>query len=101
MFYNNVYGKGNCLDRLLNCKATGDNAIVSKQYSPITCYALRSAILAEGYNDLQWHLVRGGQATYANIETRSPRYTKRPQASTTDPPPPPNSAKPPTPSAPT
>ncbi|KAI1828291.1 Alpha/Beta hydrolase protein [Xylaria intraflava] len=27
MFYNNVYGKGNCLDRLINCKNTGDNAI--------------------------------------------------------------------------
>ncbi|TRX88425.1 hypothetical protein FHL15_010681 [Xylaria flabelliformis] len=29
MFYNNVYGKGNCLDRLQDCKNTGDNAICS------------------------------------------------------------------------
>ncbi|KAI1434371.1 alpha/beta-hydrolase [Xylaria sp. CBS 124048] len=27
MFFNNLYGKGNCLDRLLNCKATGDNDV--------------------------------------------------------------------------
>ncbi|KAI1151556.1 Alpha/Beta hydrolase protein [Nemania diffusa] len=27
MFYNNLYGKGNCYDRLLDCKRTGDNAI--------------------------------------------------------------------------
>ncbi|KAK5627995.1 hypothetical protein RRF57_003710 [Xylaria bambusicola] len=27
MFYNNLYGKGNCLDRLQHCKDTGDNAI--------------------------------------------------------------------------
>ncbi|GAP91086.1 putative serine carboxypeptidase [Rosellinia necatrix] len=27
MFYNNLYGKGNCLDRLNHCKASGDNAI--------------------------------------------------------------------------
>ncbi|KAH8165907.1 hypothetical protein CIB48_g2308, partial [Xylaria polymorpha] len=29
MFYNNLYGKGNCLDRLRDCKNTGDNAICS------------------------------------------------------------------------
>ncbi|KAI0147198.1 alpha/beta-hydrolase [Xylariaceae sp. FL1272] len=29
MFYNNLYGKGNCYDRLLDCKATGNNAICS------------------------------------------------------------------------
>ncbi|KAI0481773.1 Alpha/Beta hydrolase protein [Xylaria cf. heliscus] len=29
MFYNNLYGKGNCLDRLQDCKNTGDNAICS------------------------------------------------------------------------
>ncbi|KAI8627318.1 Alpha/Beta hydrolase protein [Xylariaceae sp. FL1651] len=27
MFYNNLYGKGNCLDRLLDCKARGDNTV--------------------------------------------------------------------------
>ncbi|KAI3336299.1 alpha/beta-hydrolase [Xylariaceae sp. AK1471] len=27
MFYNNVYGKGNCLDQLLACKASGNNAV--------------------------------------------------------------------------
>ncbi|KAI1350522.1 Alpha/Beta hydrolase protein [Xylaria sp. FL0043] len=27
MFYNNVYGKGNCLDKLRDCKRTGDNSI--------------------------------------------------------------------------
>ncbi|KAI0110435.1 Alpha/Beta hydrolase protein [Nemania sp. FL0031] len=27
MFYNNLYGKGNCYDRLQDCKRTGDNAI--------------------------------------------------------------------------
>ncbi|KAI0405438.1 Alpha/Beta hydrolase protein [Xylaria palmicola] len=26
-FYNNLYGKGNCIDRLNDCKRTGDNAI--------------------------------------------------------------------------
>jgi hypothetical protein len=35
MFYNNLYGKGNCLDRLQDCKDTGDNAVVSKYYSCI------------------------------------------------------------------
>ncbi|KAI1075357.1 alpha/beta-hydrolase [Whalleya microplaca] len=30
MFYNNVYGPGNCLDQLLECQATGDNAICNK-----------------------------------------------------------------------
>ncbi|KAI1170071.1 Alpha/Beta hydrolase protein [Nemania sp. FL0916] len=29
MFYNNLYGKGNCLDRLLDCKRTTDNAVCS------------------------------------------------------------------------
>ncbi|KAI0201334.1 Alpha/Beta hydrolase protein [Astrocystis sublimbata] len=29
MFYNNLYGKGNCLDRLQDCKRTGDNAVCS------------------------------------------------------------------------
>ncbi|KAI1419801.1 Alpha/Beta hydrolase protein [Xylaria sp. FL1777] len=27
MFFNNLYGKGNCLDRLQDCKNTGDNAV--------------------------------------------------------------------------
>ncbi|KAI1275085.1 Alpha/Beta hydrolase protein [Xylaria sp. FL0933] len=27
MFYNNVYGKGNCLDKLRDCKRTGDNSV--------------------------------------------------------------------------
>ncbi|KAI0971235.1 Alpha/Beta hydrolase protein [Xylaria arbuscula] len=27
MFYNNLYGKGNCIDRLQTCKDTGDNTI--------------------------------------------------------------------------
>jgi len=30
MFYNNLYGQGNCLDRLLHCRASGDNAAVSE-----------------------------------------------------------------------
>ncbi|KAI0908805.1 Alpha/Beta hydrolase protein [Ustulina deusta] len=29
MFYNNLYGKGNCLDRLQDCKSTGNNAVCS------------------------------------------------------------------------
>ncbi|KAI1805603.1 alpha/beta-hydrolase [Daldinia bambusicola] len=29
MFYNNLYGPGNCIDRLKDCKATGSNAICS------------------------------------------------------------------------
>ncbi|KAI2637570.1 Alpha/Beta hydrolase protein [Xylaria nigripes] len=29
MFYNNLYGKGNCLDQLLDCKRTGDNTVCS------------------------------------------------------------------------
>ncbi|KAI1261947.1 alpha/beta-hydrolase [Xylariaceae sp. FL1019] len=29
MFYNQLYGEGNCYDRLLDCKATGNNAICS------------------------------------------------------------------------
>ncbi|TGJ83547.1 hypothetical protein E0Z10_g5193 [Xylaria hypoxylon] len=29
MFYNNLYGKGNCLDRLQDCMNTGNNAICS------------------------------------------------------------------------
>ncbi|KAI1324076.1 alpha/beta-hydrolase [Xylariaceae sp. FL0255] len=29
MFYNNLYGKGNCLDRLNYCKANGGNAVCS------------------------------------------------------------------------
>lgn len=36
MFYNNLYGKGNCLDRLNDCKNTGDNAIVSRSPYPIS-----------------------------------------------------------------
>ncbi|KAI0389764.1 alpha/beta-hydrolase [Xylariaceae sp. FL0594] len=27
MFYNNLYGQGNCLDRLLHCRASGNNAV--------------------------------------------------------------------------
>lgn len=27
MFYNNMYGPGNCLDRLLDCKASGSNVV--------------------------------------------------------------------------
>ena len=28
--YNNLYGKGNCIDQLEHCAATGDNSICSK-----------------------------------------------------------------------
>ncbi|KAI0006877.1 alpha/beta-hydrolase [Xylariaceae sp. FL0662B] len=30
MLYNNVYGPGNCLDQLNDCKATGNNAVCNK-----------------------------------------------------------------------
>lgn len=36
MFYNNLYGEGNCLDRLKDCKETGDNAIVSRNPYPMS-----------------------------------------------------------------
>lgn len=36
MFYNNLYGKGNCLDRLQDCKSTGNNAVVRNPDTNIT-----------------------------------------------------------------